>query len=210
VGGHAATGGGSGSNVAPWLIGIVAVIIVVVLVISYLPNGAPQRPAGSGMGGGEAPAMGAPAEGGMGGLSSDMRTNADRLFNRIMTAAEQGNQAEVDQFMPMAIQAYGMVDDLDDDGLFHLGLLHLTAGSYDQALQTAQRILADQPNHLLGLAVAAQASEGMGDTTQANEYWQRYLDSYSAESGKPLPAYVDHQPILPEYRRMAQEAVGGG
>lgn len=211
VGGEAPSSGAR-SNLAPWLIGAVAVIIVVVLVVSYLPGGAPQRPAGGGMGGGAAPAMNgdAPSGGGMGGLSSDMRTNADRLFNRIMSAAEQGNEAEVAQFMPMAIQAYGMVDDLDDDGLFHLGLLHLTAGSYDEALQTAQRILANQPNHLLGLAVAAQASEGVGDTAQANEYWQQFLDSYSAESGKPLPAYVDHQPILPEYRRMAREAVGGG
>lgn len=150
------------------------------------------------------------ASGGVGGsgLSSDMRTNADRLFNRIMMAAEQGNEAEVAQFMPMAIQAYGMVDDLDDDGLFHLGLLHLTAGSHQEALQTAQRILDRDPSHLLGLAVAAQAAESLGDDAGAAGYWERYLDAYETEAGKPLPAYVDHQPILPEYRAMAREALG--
>ena len=144
----------------------------------------------------------------MGGLSNDMRTNADRLFNRIMMAAEQGNEAEVAQFMPMAIQAYDMVDNLDNDGLFHLALLHLTAGSPDAALDVANRILEDGPNHLLGLAVAAQAAADAGNAQAANEYWGRYLDAYDAEAGKPLPEYVDHQPLLSEYRSMARDATG--
>ena len=198
---------------AAWLIAAVSVVIVVVLVVVFLPG--ETRTTAPAMGGGQAPMMGSPGEGsgagsapGMGGLSSDMRTNADRLFNRIMMAAEQGNEADVAQFMPMAIQAYGMVDDLDNDGLFHLGMLHLTAGSFDQALQTAEQILTDNPDHLLGLSVAAQAAEGAGDSARADGYWQRLLDAYPAEVGKPLPAYVDHQQVLPEYRRMAQEAVG--
>lgn len=151
---------------------------------------------------------GAPGSATGAGLSGDMRTNADRLFNRIMTAAEQGNEAEVNQFMPMAIQAYGMVPDLDNDGIYHLGLLHLTAGDYAQAMNEAERLMADEPNHLLGLAVAADASAGAGDSAQAVEYWQRFLDAYDSEAGKPLPEYVDHQPMMPEYRRMAREATG--
>ncbi len=110
--------------------------------------------------------------------------------------------------MPMAIQAYGMVEDLDDDGLFHLALLHLTNGSFDEAQQTASRILADDPDHLLGLAVAAQAAEELGNAQESQEYWGRYLDAYDTEAGKPLPEYVDHQPVLPDYRRMAREATG--
>lgn len=193
---------------APWLIGAFSIIVVVALVMAYLPGksgSAPRAPTST-----EAPFMGSGGGGGAGPgqLSSDMRTNADRLFNRIMTAAEQGNEAEVNQFMPMAIQAYGMVDNLDDDGLFHLSLLHLTAGSFDEAIQTAQRILDGNPNHLLGLAVSAQAEEAAGDSAAANQYWQRFLDAYSSEAGKPLPEYVDHQQILPEYRTMAREALG--
>ncbi len=211
-------GGGSGggsSSLAPWLIAAVSIVVVVVLVVVFLPGQTRTTAPAQGPQG-QAPMMGAPDAGGaggggapgMGGLSADMRSNADRLFNRIMMAAEQGNEGEVAQFMPMAIQAYGMVDNLDDDGLFHLGLLHLTAGSSDQAMATAERILADHPDHLLGLAVAAQAAEELGDHAGARGYWQRYLDAYQAESGKPLPAYVDHQPILPEYRQMAREALG--
>jgi hypothetical protein len=196
---------GGVAALAPWLIGALSVIIVVVLVVVFLPG--ETRTTGPAMpSGGQAPAGAAP---GMGGLSSDMRTNADRLFNRIMAAAERGDEGQVAQFMPMAIQAYEMVEGLDDDGLFHLGLLHLTAGSPDEALAAAERILADQPEHLLGLAVAAQAAEASGDTAGAAGYWQRYLDAYATEAGKPLPAYVDHQPILPEYRQMAEDALGG-
>ena len=199
---------GGPASLAPWVVGAVSLVIVVVLVMVFLPG--ETRTAAPGTSG-QSPFMGAPgtgAGGGMGGLSSDMRANADRLFNRIMMATEQGNEAEVAQFMPMAIQAYGMVENLDDDGLFHLAMLHLTAGSHDQALETAGRILADDPNHLLGLAVAAQAAEGAGDTEQAREYWNRFLDAYDTEAGRPLPEYVDHQPILPEYRAMAREATG--
>lgn len=195
---------------APWIIAALSVVIVVVLVVVFLPDGTVttgQPPAGGAAG---APFMGGGGAeaGSMGGLSADMRTNADRLFNRIMMAAEQGNQAEVDQFMPMAIQAYGMVEDLDGDGLYHLAMLHLTAGSFDQAMETARRILTDDPAHLLGLAVAAEAAAGAGDTAAAAGYWERYLEAYDTEAGKPLPEYVDHQPMLTEYRRMAREAVG--
>ena len=207
VGAEAASGGGgSASSVAPWVIGALSIAIVAVLVVFYLPDGSePAPPAGATqapfMGGGG----GAPAGS---GLSADMRTNADRLFNRIMMAAEQGDEAEVAQFMPMAIQAYEMVEGLDDDGLFHLALLHLTAEAPDRALATADRILAGNPDHLLGLAVAAQAAEAGGQDARAAEYWQRFLDAYETEAAKPLPEYVDHQPILPEYREMAREATG--
>lgn len=203
-----AAAGEPGSR-APWIIAAVSVAIVAALVLAFLPGGqvrTPAPPSGSApfMDGGGAPGGDA---GGM-GLSGDMRTNADRLFNRIMAAAEQGNQGEVAQFMPMAIEAYGMVSDLDNDGLYHLGLLHLTAGSYDRALETAGRILDDEPRHLLALAVAAEASTAAGDSAGATAYWERFLDAYEAEAARPIPEYVDHQPMLPEYRRLAREATG--
>jgi hypothetical protein len=197
------------SSRAPWIIAVISVVVVVALVAVFLPRG--TTTAGPGANSPSAPFMGAgDPQGSTGGaaLSADMRTNADRLFNRIMMAAEQGNEAEVAQFMPMAIQAYGMVDDLDNDGIYHLAMLHLTAGSFDQALETSQRILDDEPEHLLGLAVAAEAAAGAGDSARADAYWRRYLDAYPAEASKPLPEYVDHQPMLGEYQGLAQEALG--
>ena len=192
---------------APWL--IAATAVVVVLLVLLLPDDTERVPApvaappasvapGGGIGGG-----------GMGGLSSDMRTNADRLFNRIMLAAEQGNQAEVDQFMPMAVQAYGMVEDLDDDGIYHLAILRRTAGEFDLARETAGQILDRSPDHILALGVAADAAGAGGETEVAETLWQRLLEAYPSEAGKPLPEYMDHQTMLEEYRRMAEEATGG-
>lgn len=209
--------GAPGGSRTVWIIGGVAVAVVVLML--FLPR-LTDRAGPPGMTRAPASGSGAPFAGGvggaggpdgaMGGLSGDMRTNADRLFNRIMTAAEQENQAEVEQFMPMAIQAYGMVDDLDNDGLYHLAILHQTAGSYAEARQTAQRILDDSPDHILALGVAAAAAAAAGDSAAAGTTYRRLLDVYGAESGKPLPEYVDHQPMLEQYRRVAREFTTDG
>ena len=192
----------------PWIVGIGAVVLVVLVFL--IPRRAERAgPASMTTPGATAPFAGtAGAASGDGLLSNDMRTNADRLFNRIMTAAEQGNEAEVAQFMPMAVQAYGMVEGLDDDGLFHLAILHLTGGDPAAAMATAERILQGSPDHILALGVAAAAAERAGDAGQARDYHQRLLDAYPGEAAKPLPEYVDHQRMLPEYRRAATEALG--
>jgi tetratricopeptide (TPR) repeat protein len=137
------------------------------------------------------------------GFTGDLRTDADRLFNRVMAAAEEGRRDEVEQFMPMALQAYEMVPDLDDDGLFHLAILYETASDYPMARATAERILADAPDHILGLGVAGSASAAAGDSATADAYFRRLLDGYQAEAGRLRPEYVDHQPMLEEYRRLA-------
>jgi tetratricopeptide (TPR) repeat protein len=203
--------GGRTRSRAGWYIAAAAAAVVVALLF-LLPEdterAAPSLspPAGAGSGGA------APMGGGSGDglLSSDMRTNADRLFNRIMTAAEQGDRGQVEQFMPMAIQAYGMVEDLNADGLYHLAILHVTAGEYDEARQAAQRILDGTPGHVLALGVAATAAAEAGDSLAAETMYRRLLDGYDAEAGQPRPEYVDHQPMLAEYRRMAQEFVSDG
>ena len=166
-------------------------------------------------GGGAAPVGGAPGAGadamsGDGLLSNDMRTNADRLFNRVMAAAEQDDRAQVDQFMPMAIQAYGMVDELDDDGIYHLAILHLTAGQLDSARAAAGRILEESPDHVLALGVAAEAAAAGGDDAEAERLYRRLLDTYATEAARPLPEYVDHQRMLTEYRSQAREHIGEG
>lgn len=201
--GAGGAGPSSGSRAA-WI--LAAAAAVVVLLVLFLPRQADRVPAPR-AGGAEMP-LTAPAGGGLGPLTGDMRSNADRLFNRIMVAAEQGDRAEVEQFMPMAIQAYGMVDDLDDDGLYHLGILHLTAGEPEEARAVADRILEDSPSHLLALAVAASAEEEMGNTAAARSLWERLLAAYDEEAGKPRPEYLDHQAMLTEYQRMAREATG--
>ncbi|MBW3554947.1 MAG: tetratricopeptide repeat protein [Gemmatimonadetes bacterium] len=199
---------GAGRRRWPLILGAAALLVVVLVLM--LPRrvdraGAPEvvRPAS-----GAAPVgSGAPVPGD-GLLSSDMRTNADRLFNRVMGAAQQGDRAEVSRFAPMAIQAYGLVEDLDDDGVLHLAMLHLTAGDPARAQATASRILRDSPDHILALGVAAAAARRAGDEAEARTLYRRLLDGYPQEAVKPRPEYVDHQAMLPEYRRIAREALG--
>jgi tetratricopeptide (TPR) repeat protein len=194
---------------APWVIAGAA--IVTVLLVLFLPRDTERVPAPAPQRG--APITGPQGQGGgtgpMGGLSGDMRTNADRLFNRVMRAAEQGNQAEVDQFVPMAIQAYGMVDGIDADGLYHLALLHLAAGDPEAARATAEQILARSPDHILALGVAASAEQEAGDLAAARELWNRLLEAYPDESTRSLREYQDHEVMLSEYRRLAEEATSG-
>ncbi|MDX1488147.1 MAG: hypothetical protein R3268_08110, partial [Acidiferrobacterales bacterium] len=61
------------------------------------------------------------------------RQAADRLFNRIMAAAERGDTAEALQFVPMALQAYDRLGTLDNDARYHVALIHMTAGDIESA-----------------------------------------------------------------------------
>ncbi len=207
---------GSASNL-PWyiagaaIIALVAVILVPVLTrgrgggadsTTLGANGAPflSPTSDPAAGGGSTPAgLGAP-----GPLTGTPREQADRLFNRIMTAMQSGDQQQAQFFMPMAITAYENVPNLDADGLYHLSVLQTAAGDAAAALSTARKILASSPDHLLGLAAAAQAADKTGDTAAAVRYYRHFLDSYDAEKAKSLPEYTEHTQVLPEYRTDAE------
>jgi tetratricopeptide (TPR) repeat protein len=192
--------GGGRSRAHRWIAVAAAIVVVLILLIPERAERAGPLPMTD-------PGAGVPM--GTGGFTGDARTDADRLFNRVMAAAEEGRQAEVDQFMPMALQAYGMVPALDDDGLFHLAILYEADGQYDRAVETAEEILATSPNHILGLGVAGTASVSAGDTAAAEAYFRRLLDGYDAEAGRLRQEYVDHQPMLDEYRRVATSFLQG-
>ena len=56
------------------------------------------------------------------------RERFDRLYNRIMQAAESGDEATVTRFTPMALMAYAQLDSLDADARYHAALLELHTG----------------------------------------------------------------------------------
>ena len=142
-----------------------------------------------------------------GPLSGSPREQADRLFNRVMSERESGDTARARFFLPMAIQAYGGVGDLDADGLYHLSLLHNLNEDYDAALATAEGILAKSPNHLLALSAAANAARGKGDNAGARKYYERFLSAYDTESQQAKQEYQDHGRMLLELRVEAQSFV---
>ncbi len=191
----------SGNQVAWWMAG--ALLLGLILVIAY-PVYGPGRPAAP------PPALAGPVAGPAGIDLSSMtpREAADRLFNRVMTAVAADDSTEASTFLPMAIAAFELAEPLDTDGKFHVVLLRLTGQLNAEALEGAEEILSDQPNHLLGLAMAGDASLALGDSANARRYYSRWLDAYETESAKDLLEYQDHAPMFPEMQVTA-EALGG-
>ncbi len=191
----------SGNQLAWWMAG--ALLLGLILVIAYPVNG-PGRPAEP------APVAAGPVAGAAGVDLSSMtpREAADRLFNRVMTAVAADDSTEVVSFLPMAIRALELAEPLDTDGKFHLVLLRLTGQFNAEALEGAEEILSEQPNHLLGLAMAGDASLALGDSASARTYYGRWLDAYETETLKDLLEYRDHETMFPEIRAKAEALAG--
>lgn len=155
---------------------------------------------------------GAPAQGAAPNVdlsSMTPREAADRLFNRVMTALGEGNQAEAQNFLPMAIDAYQLVTDLDADGHFHLALLQQAQGDHQGALGTAEAVLEQQPDHLLALYAAGEAARELGRDELAAEYHGHVVQIFDTESERDLPEYLEHESFLPTVRQVATEFMAG-
>lgn len=200
------------SNVAWYVAGAAALLLVGVLAWPSITGDRNNRQADGRVPIGQMPG-GVPAGEGVGTgammdpLSGTPREQADRLFNRIMTEQQGGDTARAKFFTPMAIQAYGMVPNLDDDGLYHLSLVHHVAGDYKAARETAQRILAKNPDHLLALSAAANAAIAEGDKTAAKRYYEKFLAVFDSERKKDLPEYQDHGRMFPQLKTEAASFV---
>ena len=142
-----------------WIVaGVLCVLLLGVIVAKVTrgvsPATAPEM-ANAGAGGAAEPDAGAGATPGSvpAGPAPDIsrmtpRERFDRLFNRIMQAADQGDSAQVERFLPMALGAYGQLDSADVDAQYHAAVLHLQAGDAPGALALADTILATVPTHL--------------------------------------------------------------
>ncbi len=137
------------------------------------------------------------------------REAADRLFDRIMMANEQGDEEEVTNFLPMALDAYELARPLDADGHFHVAVLQNLAGDHEAALAEAETVLEEDPNHLLNLSAAAEAAVALGDNATAEEYYSRILEVFDSEVDRDLPEYREHVPLLPSIRDEAAAFMAG-
>ena len=83
-------------------------------------------------------------------------------------------------------------------------------GDHQAALAKAQEGLAQVPDYLLLLAVAAEASTGLGDEGGAREFYDHFLDVYDTEMALMRPGYEHHQAIFPAYRAQAEAFLNPG
>lgn len=194
----------------PWYIaGASLVALVTVLLVPARRSGGPvvDSAFGTGMAAGAFPP--ASSDGRAAPLTGTPREQADRLFNRIMQAQERGDTEQAAFFLPMGVLAYRQAGDLDNDGLYHLSLLETASGDPRSGLETAGRILATYPDHILALAAAAQAADAMGDRAAARRHYEHFLKVFQTERGKSLPEYLDHAGILDAYRAEAEAYLQG-
>jgi hypothetical protein len=193
------------SAVLPWAVAGISVLALVAFIAGQkFGGGAPSTGAAAQSAVPSGPPAGARA---VDIASMTPQERADRLFDRVMTLASQGKGDSVQFFAPMAIQAFESLAPLDTHGRYDLGLLGVFSGDGTLAQAQADTILAAQPSHLLGLALAMRAAGLRGDTNAFSQYAGRLRAALVSERAKGLPEYTDHGPDIDAALREADGRV---
>ena len=198
----------AGSERRAWIFSGVACVLLVGA-IAYRVSDASRNPvapdmANAGAAAGAQGAGGAPA-----GPAPDIsamtpRERFDRLFNRIMQAAERRDSTEVRRFTPMALGAYDQLDSRDTDARYHAAVLHMQVGDFDAARALADTILIESPHHLFGYVVRGQVAELQGADGPLRQARRDFLAQYASQMATKRVEYLEHQPVLDEFKTQAE------
>ena len=193
----------SGDRV-PWLIagGSLAGMLVLLLLLISRGAGAPAATAAGPVAASGETGMVAPPD--ISQLSPKERF--DRLYNRVMQAAQSGDQATMSRFMPMALGAYEMLDSVDADARYHAALLRVHNGDVQGSRALGDSILAAQPGHLLGYVVLGTTARWAKDEAGLAKAYREFLAHYDAEMKANRREYGEHRVSIDGFRREAQEA----
>jgi tetratricopeptide (TPR) repeat protein len=150
----------------------------------------------------------APSAEGFAGPAPDISTLSaregfDRLFNRVMEAAEQGDTAAATRFAAHALGAYSQLDSVDLDARYHAAALHTQLGQYAEALALADSMVAQVPNHLLAWVIRGGVAEARADQAGLAEARRAFLAAWKADPKRDRPEYRDHQKALDDFRTSA-------
>jgi hypothetical protein len=207
--GHAAAGAGQAGAAAPsertaWIFaGTMCALLVGAIIYKVASDQpAPRIPAMANPGAAGGSEVGAP------GPAPDIsqlspRERFDRLFNRIMSAAQANDTAQVVRFTPMALGAYAQLDTFDADARYHAAVLYLQTGNADAASALADTILAQSPGHLFGYVVRANAAQLRNDPAGLTRARRDFQSHFEAETAARRPEYAEHAPIIEEFKREA-------
>ncbi|MCU0620281.1 MAG: zinc ribbon domain-containing protein [Gemmatimonadales bacterium] len=127
----------------------------------------------------------------------------NRLFNRVMRAAGSGDSAQAMQFAPMAISAYGMLDQAPSaDERLHAGLVYLVQGDARAVTALADTLLRQHPDHLFGYVLRGEAAKLSGDQPALQRARADFASRLAKETARTdRPEYQEHQPLLDEFRQ---------
>ena len=197
------------TNRTPWLfLGLILIAAISAITWTGInknnPPAAPLMPnAGNA---GNAPSAGAAAGGAGGAANVDIASMTpeqrfDRLFDRVMRSMAAGDTGAAKQFAPMAIMAYGMLPAHNADLRLHAALVQVAAGDAPAARALADTILAQNPNHLFGYIVRAEAARSAGDAAAERKARADFAAKVAAETARSdRPEYREHQSLIDEYR----------
>jgi len=157
---------------------------------------------------GPAPAEAPFAAGGGGETPPDIsnmspRERFDRLFNRVMRAAESGDEATVTNFAPMALMSYAQLDTIDADARYHAALIKLHTGDVPGASALADTLLAKNPGHLFGYVVQGTVARFEKDKAGEAKAYADFLKHYDAEIKANRPEYAEHQRSIDDFHKSA-------
>ena len=183
----------------PWFVAAGAVLVIMAGILVMLARQAPATP--------PLAAAGAASESAPPDISSmTPRERFDRLYNRVMTASQAGDEATVTQFTPMALQAYAMLDSVDPDARYHLALLQVHGGQVDAAGLQADSIAGQVPHHLFGPILRGTVARWKKDDRALKRAYADFLAWYEEEMKVAREEYEAHKTSLDEFRSAAQAA----
>lgn len=181
--------------------GAALLAVALFLLLGRGPAPTPQLAAG-----GDAPAPeGAPPD--ISAMSP--RERFDRLYNRIMRAAESGNEAEVSRFTPMALMAYAQLPTVDTDARYHAALLKVHTGDAAGARALGDTILAETPGHLFGYMVLGTVARWQKDEKRLAAAYADFLRHDDAEVKAGRPEYGEHARAVADFRGAAKAEPAG-
>ena len=118
-----------------------------------------------------------------------------------MAAAQSGDTATATRFLPMALAAYGMLDEVDPDLRYHQGTLQIRAGNYPAALALADTIQTESPDNLLADLLRIEVAEAGTDSAARGRAARNFLSHYDRQIALPRPEYRDHRAMLEDMKR---------
>jgi len=182
----------SASSALPWGVAAIALVSLIALIAGQRFAKTPDQTAGAAAP--AAPVAGAAANGQAPDISQmTPAERASRLYDLIMTFHEASKPDSVRIFAPMAIGAYGMLGPLNLDQHYDVGRIAAVSGNETLAHAEADTILAQHPNHLLGLILAGNAAHMRQDVAAERTYRDQLVAAAPAERAKQLPEYSEHE-----------------
>ena len=186
-------------QVLPWIIAGSALVILVLVLVVRIPSSDPVQSPAQGI-----TTSGTPIAPDISNMTP--REQADRLFDRVIIAAEQGDTTQELQFASKTVTAYGMLGALDEDARYHLGLVHDLQGDPIAAALQADSIEANVPRHLFANLIRYRTARSTRDTSGMLGAYGRFLESYDSEIAADRAEYELHRNTIDAFHNEARRA----